>query len=365
MRCLVRRPSDAQCCAEPMPIRLALWLVHAAVLPWAAAIDPTHAVAITVYHVNPHAAGAIPANMDTGDAAGDLFFDLEEVIIHPLACPPGARAYECTNPEAAGADLVVTRLTLEVDARYSSRYAKCNMGVNGTDQRGHPCRDGTYCCFCSDAARRPAPCEAAVGRENIRDRFGRGGHHSACLRDGRPSDCYRAKVAQKLTAATPGYWYSTLATSLCGAPGATACAWRVVGVDKIVTRRCHTATFGAVVAAATPACFAGCGAQSTNTSSPCWTDCFYRAVLGPDAGRPGGAVGGMPLPALLEAWERPFLPEALGGCPPLAAAAPWFLRPPPPPPALSKAGDALHGEPMWRDGSGTGVEALGTEGGGG
>ena len=30
-------------------------------------IDPVHATNITVYHVNPHAAGAIPLNMDTGN----------------------------------------------------------------------------------------------------------------------------------------------------------------------------------------------------------------------------------------------------------------------------------------------------------
>ena len=39
-------------------------------------IDPKHAGNITVYHVNPHKYGAKPVNMDTGDATGDLFFDL-------------------------------------------------------------------------------------------------------------------------------------------------------------------------------------------------------------------------------------------------------------------------------------------------
>lgn len=36
---------------------------------------------------------------------------------------------------------------------------------------------------------------------------------------------------------------------LCGGPGATACTWRVVSVDKIVQRSCHVRVFGAQVAA--------------------------------------------------------------------------------------------------------------------
>ena len=36
------------------------------------------------------------------------------------------------------------------------------------------------------------------------------------------------------------------------------------------------ATSDAVQASAPPACLNVCGAQKTNTSSPCWTDCFYK-----------------------------------------------------------------------------------------
>jgi hypothetical protein len=49
-----------------------------------------------------------------------------------------------------------------------------------------------------------------------------------------------------------------------------------------------------------------------------WINCFYAAALGPDAGTPGGTVAGLPLQTLLDAWNRPFLPTAQGGCPPLA-----------------------------------------------
>ena len=84
-------------------------------------IDPAHATNITVYHVNPHKSGAIPVNMDTGNAAGDLFFDLFEVLISPLACHQTQhKGHGCHNPEAVGKGLVVNKLTLEVDDRYST-----------------------------------------------------------------------------------------------------------------------------------------------------------------------------------------------------------------------------------------------------
>ena len=64
-----------------------------------ARIDPAHAKNITVYHVNPHKYGAIPVNMDTGNAAGDLFFDLFEPMIAPLACQHKQHfGHQCSNP---------------------------------------------------------------------------------------------------------------------------------------------------------------------------------------------------------------------------------------------------------------------------
>ena len=89
-------------------------------------IDPAHATNITVYHVNPHKSGAIPVNMDTGNAAGDLFFDLFEVLISPLACHQTQhKGHGCHNPEAVGKGLVVNKLTLEVDDRYSTCKLLC------------------------------------------------------------------------------------------------------------------------------------------------------------------------------------------------------------------------------------------------
>ena len=72
-----------------------------------------------------------------------------------------------------------------------------------------------------------------------------------------------------------------------------------------------------------------------NTSSSCWITCFYNTALGPDAGKVHGAVGGMPLQDLVDAWNKPFLSMHEGGCPALtrptkgvvqAPALPYFAR---------------------------------------
>ena len=33
-----------------------------------------------------------------------------------------------------------------------------------------------------------------------------------------------------------------------------------------------------------------------------------------ESGKPGGAVAGLPLQELIQAWDKPFLPESQGGC---------------------------------------------------
>ena len=60
--------------------------------------------------------------------------------------------------------------------------------------------------------------------------------------------------------------------------GARGCTWRVASVERIIQKRCHNRLFFGAVEARGGACFAGCGADARNASSPCWTDCFYKTV---------------------------------------------------------------------------------------
>lgn len=103
-----------------------------------------------------------------------------------------------------------------------------------------------------------------------------------------------------------------LTNALSETDRAVSCVWQVF--------------FGAVEQSG-KACFTACGASATNTSSPCWVDCFYRTVLGPGAALPGGKVTGVPLEALVSVLTAPFESEdaTKGGCPALK---------PPPAPAL-------------------------------
>lgn len=262
-------------------------------------------------------------------------------MITPLAChdkshaPPG---HSCTNAEAVGKDLVVNKLTIEVEQKFSW-YARCNICVNHTDHYNHTCKDGTYFCFCADDQFHQLPCKPTVGREDVKAHFTSVGHHHhmASCQPGSPDYmCYAAATFAKLntTRGLDFWWYSSLAEGYNR-------TWRVVSVDKIVSRECHTRVFGGVVQATRPKgeCLAACGSQATNISSPCWTDCFYKAAMGPESGTPGGAVGGLSMQELTEAWERPFKPMAEGGCPGLPQMRPWFW--PEEPPAASASSGAV------------------------
>jgi hypothetical protein len=217
------------------------------------AIDPKYAKNYTVYHINPHHFGAVPLNMDVGDAGGDLFFDLHNSIIEPLQCPNGAASgHGCNNPEVVDPDLVVNKLTIEMDSRFSL-YAKCNIGVNGTDGHGNTCKDGTYCCYCSRGGHTSAyscyqnkcyesrhghmnktecnstcghtnpfegqyppsgsvPCNATVGQENVFDYFGK---QDGCSAGSPDYDCFRSNAGKKFSTDEPGYWWSPQDIGYC------------------------------------------------------------------------------------------------------------------------------------------------------
>ena len=123
-------------------------------------------------------------------------------------------------------------------------------------------------------------------------------------------------------------WYSTYERGWCGdgtSPAPAGCTWRVADFVKRVNKNCSdNAIYNEVekvdASSGEKACFNSCTDSrvglNRNTSSPCWINCFYTTVLGPDAGTAGGAVTGMPIEDLITAWDLPFASEdpSQGGC---------------------------------------------------
>ena len=209
-------------------------------------MNVVHPSTLQVYHINPYHLGPDPVNMDTGDATGDLFFDLKMVLMSPLTCadPHSYFHRDCLNQESNAPDLVVNKLTITVDDSWSG-YALCNIGLeNNTDQYGQPCEHGKYCCICGDPfAGIISPCNASVGRENVKNRCDWPPAHF-CNTSSPDWMCWQTKLTQKLSDLNPGYWYSTLDYGSCSDhPIGPNCTWRAISVDKIINKTCHAGAF--------------------------------------------------------------------------------------------------------------------------
>ena len=254
-----------------------------------------------------------------------------EVIPYAIRCPDGPNTSSsshhhnnCVNAETYGEGLVVNKLILEVDSRFSD-YAKCNVGVNGTDGHGNPCEDGKYCCYCAIETpdwpyEKETPCNATLGFENISDYFHRFGPCSI-LNESDPrelAECWEMNAVHKLGGEEYyGGWYSSLDIG-CADPlhPTDNCTWRVVSVAAIINRTCHTSQFFNAVATHNASCFDAC--PGTNTSDFCHVKCFYETAYGPQASVSGGVVTpttGIAIGDLVTAWLSGFREEGDGGCP--------------------------------------------------
>jgi hypothetical protein len=309
-----RRPLTA---AEKMPALVpALAAASLAVLsqpPQPQPPVPPGGMNITVFHINEGSFGAAPINMNTGDALGDMYFDLRsKALAIECASNSSSAARDCDNQEVnppASDPLVITKLVITVLAPFSP-YGRCNVCVNGSDHHGNnSCADGVYWCSCGGyGSASQKTCAAGVGRENLTLHYaGR-----AC-EEGDPNYlCWKDASAKKLG----GTWYSTTSTGY-------GSSWKVAEVVKRVSKACADDAMNRAVESAGSACFEACGPTGhgahRNTSSLCWVECFESTVLGPQAGTPGGAISGMPIQDLLTAWNAPFesTDSAKSGCPSL------------------------------------------------
>lgn len=316
-----------------------------------------HPVNRTVYHLNPYSAGAYPRNMDTGDALGDLYFYIGQFLL-PLECQnvnPESRAhFDCDNPERVSTDLVVTRVEMTMDSRFTS-YSGCNL-CNGTDPFSHKaCKVGTYVCDCESHS---SVCDKRrVGQANVTEMFGptptrpsckhaldqfcahsrqnetscfsclkeHGAqlYNQSCRQDDfyhycpspwnncnpelppvQPWGCWSANIPRKLR----GFWYSTLEQG-------EGVSWRVNKLKTVNETCLKKSIISSVEKHDTKGCFNGCG-PVRNVSSPCWIGCFFDTLLGPTAKESTELpLSGMPVADIEKSWSDAFLPIDQGGCP--------------------------------------------------
>jgi len=349
-------------------------LAMAALGPSAAQIAPEYARNVTVYHLNPVTAGAVPVNMDTGDALGDLYFYLGQFLL-PLECKNQSKHvrahFDCDNPEREGNKLVVTKVDMEIDSR-STYYSACNL-CNGTDPfTQQPCKVGTYVCDCfASWENKSAHCDPTrVGSESIKDHFAphqttpqcKAALTKACASS--QSDSKKCsscvKLHQKGLAAascvegdlelfcpsswgrcnatspewmcwgeniprkTDGTWYSTLEQGLCNNTSPMgSCGWKVLSTQT-VKEPCLKNKLITHVESTSPTCFGSCGPRNTNSS--CWIGCFFDTLLGKEARHSSEVpLSGLAASELEKAWSDAFLPVEQGGCD--LVEIPDFARP--------------------------------------
>lgn len=278
----------------------------------AAQIDPQYSQQATVYHLNPKTAGGIPINMDTGDEQGDLNFYLAQFLL-PIECinPTSRAKFDCDNPERFG-DIVVTKVDMEIDNRYT-KYSACNL-CNGTDPFTHkPCTVGTYVCDCfGHHSSGNQTCDAAkVGMANMSHQSLQS-WPSRCTSASKDYECWEQNIRTK----TKGVWYSTLKEGLCNSSSAEGtCSWKVQHTSSVHASCLKDSIADVVEAADKSSCFSKLGV-ARNYSSHEWITCFMDTLMGPEA-KSSSTVTGMPLEDVVTAWKKPFLSEAAGGCPKL------------------------------------------------
>eukprot|EP00466_Bigelowiella_natans_P020594 jgi/Bigna1/87831/estExt_fgenesh1_pg.C_240198 len=254
-------------------------------------IDPNYAVNLTLYHVNPANYSGIK-NMNTADAIGDAFFDLQSRM-SPLICANKSQHHwpgQCSNPEVIAKDLAITRVLVQVDSRYGP-YGRCNICVDGTVPMSNPpqpCKDGTYHCVCG-GWHKSAPCNGSVGREDIYQIFG--------YKPRKGSSKY-SYYLYNLVRRLKGSWYSTTEEG-------EGKYWQLLEEEEKVDAGCQIEALDASLHSLSPNCFDGCP-QPHNRTSECVVDCAYKAMLGDKAGEKVTTFDGLSGKEITQLWSHKF-----------------------------------------------------------
>ena len=280
-------------------------------------VRPPTPLQLSAYRITPRNYTGL-ANFDSGDAAGDVYFGLYEFAL-PLICADQPDLLNCRNIPILSIPgfNVYTKSTLEVDPRFGE-YQGCNpsptTGLFSCQAFGHACWYATpesRAAFGGVCAPTSCRCTAfdtqAVGRSvcNMCERNASWHHDTPIWRQ-------VEALGQRLN----GSWFSTRAEGECKRPSdrvGVDCWWRVVKQLRNVNASCVSQRVIAAVREHGGACFAACGPDVNNVTSPCFIDCLF-----------GTLSGNMTKEQIVAPFEQAFSEEdpSLGGCPEIPPCPP-------------------------------------------
>lgn len=304
-------------------------------------------VDLTVYRITPRNYTGL-TNLDSGDARGDVYFGLYEFSL-PIVCRDDPHIANCRNIPILSIPgyNVYTQFAIEADERFGG-YTGCNPDPdNGTfvcwGPRNDTCWDDdpvaarTFASSCRAGECRCVAFDSeSVGRETCSMCEGNASWHS---------DTPMWRQIERLGRTLNGSWFSTQRPGQCqpGQRVGVDCWWRVKEQVRNVNASCVSDRLVDAVTSRGPGCFAGCGTQAANRSSPCFIGCLYDTLVGPAGAwatpSAAPAVRSMTPDEIVAPFLRSFATDdpAQGGCPEV---------PPCPPPCVPPATSGL-GAARW------------------
>ena len=331
-------------------------LLHAA----ASAGRPPRSVAsrnLTLYRVTPRNISGNTRDLNTGDARGDIYFALYEMIF-PLYCSEMPRDSSCSTTSQAALNKdgnnVYERSLVEVDPRFGA-YAGCTPPPDKPWSRHFVCEpyintsacwweeqnpDGRNFSALGDAlcpARRDATSAASCNCSDIPTARAVGAYNKPMAQIPNAEHHWHNQTDMWLQieafgGALDGNWYATRAEGECrgapappaaspSTPGGGDCFWRFHGVTARVNATCVGDRLRSTAIGFNGACW-NATAQPENRTTLSWVGCLLATLSGsPFRGALPAPAGALPTSMLVHAFEGAFAPESHGGCPAVPAAA--------------------------------------------
>jgi len=263
----------------------------------------------TAYRITPRNYSGL-TNVNSGDAAGDVFFGLYEFAL-PIICAEQPSLINCENIPILSIPgfNIYTKSLVEADPRFST-YKGCNPDADSGVFHCEILGNHSACWYDSPQGESfSGLCDASSCRCDAFDAEAVGKDvcnmcsPNASWHPDTPIWRQVEALGQKLN----GTWYSTQAEGEC-APGGSVgstCWWREVRQERNVNASCvNDRVVDAVQAAGAP-CFAACGDDAANQTSSCWIGCLFSTL-----------VGSMTKAQIIAPFERAFASDRPdeGGC---------------------------------------------------